>query len=308
MWIDLRGSQNMTFAPASCLAVRHEFQNHASLSNDALGIVGDDNHVQSGSSYHLGKSALRPNSYTIVESSRDKNGLSEAASANDIGYFSIRVGDKTHTLRTFSAWLVGQCKAGTADTRDIREVIYSTDGQVVRRWDRLGIRSTGDDSHLSHTHISWFRDSEDHDRAAVVRRYFAEIMEDKMAEGLELDKTPVKYPTQAAGNPTWTGWNALGSARDLSQEARDRVKALQGDVAALKAQLTQLGISLTTAIQALATKDQIDEQALGQSLASGVAAAVIAALPSGSDPITVDEVQVALQRVLAAAFSASGTT
>ncbi len=128
-----------------------------------------------------------------------------------------------------------------------------------------------------------------------------------MAEGLELDKTPVKYPNPAADNPTWTGWNALGSARDLSQEARDRVKALQGDMATLKTQLTQLGISLTTAIQALATKDQIDEEALGRSLASGVAAAVVAALPSGSDPITVDEVQAALQRVLAAAFNSPGT-
>ena len=75
-----------------------------------------------------------------------------------------------------SVWLVGQCAAKTSDCRDIREVIYSPDGKTVKRWDALGIRSTGDTSHLSHTHISWFRDSENHDRAAVIRRYFKEIL------------------------------------------------------------------------------------------------------------------------------------
>jgi hypothetical protein len=39
-------------------------------------------------------------------------------------------------------------------------MIYTPDGKTVARWDRLGKRSTGDSSHLWHTHLSFFRDSE----------------------------------------------------------------------------------------------------------------------------------------------------
>jgi hypothetical protein len=43
-------------------------------------------------------------------------------------------------------WLVGRCKAGDPDAADIREIIYTPDGKTVQRYDRLGIRSTGDSS------------------------------------------------------------------------------------------------------------------------------------------------------------------
>lgn len=142
----------------------------------SVGIVGDDSHANAGTSYHLGKDALRADAYSIVESSRDKNGLTDAAAALDLGWFSITVAGKTHNLRTFSAWLVAQCQAGAADTKDIREVIYSTDGQTVKRWDRLGKRTTGDSSHTSHTHISRFRDAENSDSVTrLLTRYFTEI-------------------------------------------------------------------------------------------------------------------------------------
>jgi hypothetical protein len=184
VWADLTTRRtNMTNAPQSILNARAVVRRETGLSAVETGIVGDDNHTNSGSSYHLGKSALRADSYTITESSRDRNGLSEYASALDIGWFSISRGGKTHTLRTFSAWLVNQCKAGTADTADIREIIYSPDGKVVKRWDRLGKRSTGDDSHLTHTHVSWFRDSTGRDnKAALFERYFAEIEGDDVSQ------------------------------------------------------------------------------------------------------------------------------
>jgi hypothetical protein len=178
----------MTTAPASLLAARRFYIDtlaKAGFKVDpmAVGIVGDDNHAQSGNSYHLGKSALRGDSYTITESSRDRAGLSEAAAALDLGAFRITVDGKKHDLRSFSLWLVAQCKANTPDTADIREVIYSPDGTTVKRWDRLGKRSTGDKSHLSHTHESWFRDSESRDKTAHLKRYFSEIgvLEDIMA-------------------------------------------------------------------------------------------------------------------------------
>lgn len=290
----------MTFAPASCLAVRHVFQDHTSLPDVSLGIVGDDNHAQTASSYHLGRSANKPSSYTITESARDRNGLSEAASANDIGYFSIDVGGRTHTLRTFSVWLAGQCAAGAPDTADIREVIYSPDGRSVKRWDRLGVRSTGDDSHLSHTHISWFRDSESHDRAAVIRRYFSEIQGQGEDMTFEADQVPVKYPAVNVANPTVAGPWALGSARDLSQETRDLVKALTTTVTlnqkAILAAVTNAddGAAVLAAVQAESAKIRQDlatgeAQDVATAAAIGTAVAELRALralleQAGGDP------------------------
>jgi hypothetical protein len=182
----------MTFNPDTLLAARSFLLEHldlhegktvgADLEPDEVGIKGDGPHARSGSSYHLGADQLRPDSYTITESSRDRRGLSDAASALDIGEFEVKVGGKNHNLRTFSAWLVAQCKAGAADTADIREVNYCLDGVTVHRWDRLGRRSTGDSSHRWHTHISYFRDSEKRDKAGLFRRYLTEIglLEDDM--------------------------------------------------------------------------------------------------------------------------------
>jgi hypothetical protein len=170
----------------------------------SVGIVGDDSHANAGTSYHLGDDALRSDAYSIVESPRDRAGLTDAAAALDLGYFDITVRGKRHTLYTFNLWLVAQCKANTPDTRDIREVIYSPDGKVVKRWDRLGIRTTGPDSHLTHTHESWFRDSENRDKAAHLRRYFIEIgvLEDPMA----LSDDDKKWFTDTFVRQIW-GWD-----------------------------------------------------------------------------------------------------
>lgn len=181
-WADLSTPREggVTVAPDSLKETRTYIISETGLDPDAVGIVGDDNHAASGSSYHLGKSALRADSYSIIESSRDRNGLTEDAAALDIGTFSINRGGKTHNLRTFSIWLVGQCVAGAPDTLDIREVIYTPDGVNVRRWDRLGRRTSGPDSHLTHTHISWFRDSTKRSKIGLFQRYFREIEGDDM--------------------------------------------------------------------------------------------------------------------------------
>lgn len=162
----------MSYAPDTILLARRLIQGVVpSLSNIELGIVGDDAHANSGTGYHIGKDALKSTAYSIVESARDRNGLTNAASALDVGWFTLR----GKSLRDFSKWLVAECAAGAADTKDIREVIYSPDGKTVKRWDRLGIRSSGGDSHLTHTHISWFRDSEFRDKTSIFRRWFVEI-------------------------------------------------------------------------------------------------------------------------------------
>ncbi|MGH3878076.1 MAG: hypothetical protein ACRDSK_13685 [Actinophytocola sp.] len=160
----------MTYAPAKLLEAREYLKPLTGLNNIALGITSDGY----GHGYHRGRDAINTaKDYSVIESPRDRSGLSNAASALDIGLFDRTVNGRRVTLRSLSLWLVEQCRAGAPDTRDIREIIYTPDGRVVRRWDRLGVRSSGDDSHLKHTHISYFRDSRDRDKVALFRRFFA---------------------------------------------------------------------------------------------------------------------------------------
>ncbi|MEU4588743.1 hypothetical protein [Micromonospora aurantiaca (nom. illeg.)] len=174
----------MTSAPANLLAVRNLLLTYLNVDKKTVraddlepaevGIVGDVNHR---GGYHCGSDRVVTNDYSVVESTRDRTGLTLHASALDVGTFSVRSGGGTHNLRTFSAWMVAQCAANAADTRDIREIIYSPDGRTVRRWDRLGRRTSGDSSHLFHTHFSFFRDSTKagRDQTPLFRRYLTAI-------------------------------------------------------------------------------------------------------------------------------------
>lgn len=151
----------MTYAPDDLMAVRRYLLSVTGLSGAAVGIVGDDDHPDG---YHVGNDALAAvgklaSDYSKRESSRDRPG-SNAASALDVGSWSGRRGAAKVTFLEFSAALVAACRAGDARAADIREIIYTPDGLTVRRFDRLGIRSTGDSSHLYHTHVSFFRTSE----------------------------------------------------------------------------------------------------------------------------------------------------
>lgn len=161
----------MTTAPANLLSLASYWKaNHGVY----LGIVGDTSHLVKGVSYHLGKDDLRPGAYSAV-TARDRAGLSVYASAIDLG----KLRNSYTELRRFSVWLVGECRANRADTRDIREVIYTPDGRTVYGWNREAgvgsapIRDYGDSSHLIHTHISFYRDSRARDQRGPFRRYFA---------------------------------------------------------------------------------------------------------------------------------------
>jgi hypothetical protein len=164
----------MTFAPKPLTDLATFVVKHGAVN---LGVVGDTKHVAKGFSYHLGSDDLQTNA-SSAELPRDKAGLSKAASAIDIG----KVGGNLAGLQTMSKWLVAECLAGAPDTHDIREIIFSADGAIVSRWDgkdgspgivRTG-PSQGDDTHRSHTHISFFRDSESRDKISLFRRYFEE--------------------------------------------------------------------------------------------------------------------------------------
>jgi hypothetical protein len=139
-----------------------------------LGVVGDTKHAAKGTSYHLGKPQLLPTAYSI-ELTRDAKGLSNAASAIDLG----RLNGNFANLRVFSKWLVAQCIADPAVRRDIREIIYSPDGKKVQRYSGVDNRihteqpGNGDLTHLKHTHISFYRDSETRDKVGVFAPFFA---------------------------------------------------------------------------------------------------------------------------------------
>ncbi|MFI7069542.1 peptidoglycan-binding protein [Micromonospora sediminicola] len=160
----------MTAAPKNLLAVRTLLLENLPLAPLAVGIVGDSRHR---GGYHCGSDRTVSGDYSVTESSRDRAGLSQYASALDVGQFY----QGGHNLRTFSLWLVVECAAGAPDTLDIREVIYSPDGRSVKRWDRERRRSSGDSSHLAHTHVSFYRDAtkSGRDLTPLFRRYLAHV-------------------------------------------------------------------------------------------------------------------------------------
>ncbi|MEV1331115.1 hypothetical protein AB0J20_16235 [Micromonospora costi] len=259
----------MTRAPATLMAARSlllaELGRHG-LASAEVGIVGDTAHAKQGNSYHLGLPEQTRTGYAASESPRDKAGLSEYASALDIGSFNVRVAGKAHDLRSFSVWLVAQCKAGTADTRDIREIIYSPDGRAVRRWDRLGRRSSGDDSHLWHTHISYFRDATKagRDQTAVFRRYLTEIglLEDD-------DMTPEQAKQLDELHETITRWRA---GMPTMADGRRGIEPVKWRIRDEAFQAT-LGANVAN----LAGKDWVDEPAIVQGVLAGLTPEKIAA-------------------------------
>jgi len=161
----------MTYAPATITSAAAYWVKKGGINS---GIVGNMSHCKG---YHLGKDriygtcackpdgvckpGLRDLDYS-VKLTRDKAGLTNASAALDLGHATKSV------LRAYSRWLVSQCQKNAPGTSDVREVIYSPDGLVVKRWDNhtktlhTGGDGTGqgDNTHLWHTHISFFRDSE----------------------------------------------------------------------------------------------------------------------------------------------------
>lgn len=168
----------MTYAPATLLELRQYLAPRTGLSAGNLGIVGDTAHAQRGTSYHLGRDQLTATAYSI-QTLRDRNGLTNAASAMDIGNHP--------DLRRLSKDLVAACRVNAPGTVDIREVIYSPDGDAVFRWDRergyatnaLRMPSTAlNNTHRWHTHISWYRDSEKRDKVGVFRPLYSDTQGD----------------------------------------------------------------------------------------------------------------------------------
>jgi hypothetical protein len=169
-----------------------------------LGVVGDASHVGGGTSYHLGKSQLTATAYSR-QTARDKAGLSEAASAIDLGRLDGTLGN----LYEFSRWFAGECMDHRTEYRDVREVIFwSTARDRVIGWSSLApdqwINDYGDLSHKTHTHISFYRDSEFRAKVPLFAPYFktgAEIVNSYPVPSVpsvgNVAKGKVIYPTDA---------------------------------------------------------------------------------------------------------------
>jgi hypothetical protein len=179
----------MTYAPKSISALARFWIDQGGRS---LGIVGSQSHVVG---YHLGHDRIFDGSgpgigwddYS-VQTKRDKAGLTDAASAIDLG----RLDGSLRDLRLFSKWLVKRCQADRIASRDIREIIYSPDGTRVQRYSGIdGLIHTGpgngDSSHTGHSHISFFRDSVARDKVALIAPYFAPTIPDTSTGGIDVD-------------------------------------------------------------------------------------------------------------------------
>lgn len=281
----------MTYAPDDLLAIRRYVLTKTGLPGDAVGIAGDPDHVSTGG-YHEGNDDLsrvgRLNSdYSKRESSRDRPGTN-GASALDIGDFS-RGGI---TLRSMTLAFVSACQRGDRRTADVREVIYTPDGKTVHRFDRLGIRSTGDSSHLWHTHISFFRDSEGRRaRPDNVLGLLVEIFEGvDMAAFLEdRDAAAMAWRIAAmqGGNESVPGGPVAGEPMRIVQDVHrisTAVEEVKADVAALKARPTDT-VTLTPEDRAAIVADLV--KALGPITEQAAEAAVrhvLGGLDGGTPP------------------------
>lgn len=88
-------------------------------------------------------------------------------------------------------------------------------------------------------------------------------------------------PNAGPDERRYPAWNVLA-------DIRSRVVGANNNISDTRAQIATMGASLMTALQAIAAKDQVDEQALAAALGPAVAQAVLAGLPD--DPaVNVDE-------------------
>lgn len=161
----------MSYAPRTLLDLRTYLKPFTGLSDNELGIVGDTAH---NGGYHCGRDRLVSNDYSN-RLPRDQAGLTNAASASDIGKFARTV--------DMNAFLVAQGRSGA--TNMIREINGLAEGGRAYKWDSLNswrpILLPKGDSHESHTHISWFRDTELEDKRPLFRLFFEGIQgEDDM--------------------------------------------------------------------------------------------------------------------------------
>jgi VQ motif len=178
----------VTNPPADLLDFRAVVQRLTGIRDPAdVGIVGDGIHMHTGGyhegrdvlisigRYHPGAPAGSLNEDYSVRLSRDRAGLSNDASAMDIGA-EWPNGGQAAWLR-FNNLLVAHLHANGPYLAAIRATNYSPDGSTRLRTDRENGWATEDstDSVDVHTHLEWYRDTEGRRQASFNR--LAQLMQ-----------------------------------------------------------------------------------------------------------------------------------
>lgn len=107
-----------------------------------------------------------------------------------------------------------------------------------------------------------------------------------------VDAADIKQIWQTDGM-VGTASNATDRAANPTRSPAESLTNIEYHVRAVEAALAAQGKALTSAITALAAKDQVDEAALAKDLAPAVAALIIPALPAGAD-VTADQLEQAI--------------
>jgi hypothetical protein len=169
----------MTVAPNDLLALRSGVMTKTGLSNPVqVGIVGDGAHQRTGG-YHEGRDVLVANGmfgpvgslntdYSVRLQS-DHDACTNSASAMDIGY-QWPNGGNAAWLR-FNNTLATALRNNDSALFAIRAINYTPDGSTLRRIDRqygFSTQSTSDSVNI-HTHIEWYRASENNRQACINR-------------------------------------------------------------------------------------------------------------------------------------------
>ncbi len=217
----------MSYAPKTLLDLDAYLRGHGVPT---VGIVGDAAHTYG---YHLGKDRLRAGDYS-ASLARDKAGLTNAASAIDIG---------NHTgLKALTNFLALAGAAGQA--KDVREVIGpGFDGRAYRwsadnDWNREGPRAPGD-SHEWHCHVSFYRDSEYRDKTGLFRPYIEGDDDVQLTDKVNLSGDyKARFPNDPGIQDGSIYVNtALGGSYIYARENNDMLRKVLADQAALVAAL-----------------------------------------------------------------------
>lgn len=305
----------MTYAPPNLLEVRTLLLAHLNvdkanyryddLESIEVGIVGDSAHR---GGYHCGSDRVVSRDYSVIESVRDSRGLTLDASALDVGWFEAHVNGITHNLYTFNRWVISQCIANAPDTRDIREVIYTPDGKTVRRYDRLGKRSSGDSSHLYHTHFSFFRDSVKarRDQTPLFKRYLTYI--GLLEEDMPLNADDLRAVRNQVALGIYDVLWVAANGKDFNNLKYSGSGSIGETVALNLGKLT--GVPLLELIAAKVDIDENELAAIKQAATEGVAAGadaliaeIVSRLPENLAGMSRDQVVSAVEEGVRGAFS-----
>ncbi len=163
----------MTSAPPDLVALRSQLLQVTGLSATALGIAPDAAHLSSGG-YHVGVADIRRigrwNSDYSTRQARDRSVGGNMASAVDVGS-AWRNGGRAAWLR-FNNLLYQEMRDRPQNLPALRAINVSLDGRRKQRYDQLhrgdGLIASADTVD-THTHLSFWRDSEGR-RAATLAR------------------------------------------------------------------------------------------------------------------------------------------